>query len=338
MVLQRDGHLPAGQVHSIAIGRVHDEQVYSVGHFLAVQYSPDAPRTAPGHLFLKLPRSGGDQAAIAWHGEREVRMYRALAPDQRDLPLIPCYDAVYDPARRLYHLLLADLSATHDQPASWNISDRYITQTVDCLARFHAYWWEHPRLTKGPGELPTRDWLAAEIAQLQGAYATFAEVVGGRLTADDRRIYERVLQSLPVLWAGRTELSGQTMVHGDAHFWNFLYPLDPQTHRTYILDWQSYHVSPGTKDLAYTIVLRYPQRTPDNERILVKRYHDGLVRHGVTGYRWQSCWLDYRRMAAEHVLYPLRWWMSGLPEEFWERFIDPALTGFRELGCTDLLE
>jgi hypothetical protein len=157
------------------------------------------------------------------------------------------------------------------------------------------------------------------------------------LSVDDRRVYESVLQSLPALWQDRIELGGQTMVHGDAHFWNFLYPLDPQTHRTYMIDWQNYHVAPGTKDLAYTIVLRYPQRTLENERSLLARYYEGLLRHGVQKYSWEACWLDYRRMTAEHVLYPMRWWISNLPEEYWGRFIDPALAAFRALECAELL-
>ena len=73
--------------------------------------------------------------------------------------VIPCYDAVYDANRPAYHLLLADLSTTHDQPSSWTISDYYITQTVNCLARLHAHWWEHPRLNNGVGELATVEWL-----------------------------------------------------------------------------------------------------------------------------------------------------------------------------------
>ena len=146
----------------------------------------------------------------------------------------------------------------------------------------------------------------------------------------------RVL-SLPALWERRTRLAGQTIVHGDAHFWNFLYPLDPQTHHTCILDWQTYHISPGTKDLAYTIVLRYPQRTVANERTLVKRYHERLLAYGVHDYGWETCWRDYRLLAAEHVLYPMRWWMSGLPQDFWGMFVRPALTGFRDLGCAELL-
>jgi hypothetical protein len=154
-VLRRSGHLPSGEARSISVRHVHGEQVYSISYFLTAEYSPDAPGLAPAHLVLKLPRQESDPAATAWHGGREVRMYQALAADQQKLPVVPCYDAAFDPHRGLYHLLLADLSATHDQPASWTIGDRYITQTVDCLAQFHAYWWEHPRLGHDIGELPT---------------------------------------------------------------------------------------------------------------------------------------------------------------------------------------
>ena len=85
------------------------------------------------------------------------------------------------------------------------------------------------------------------------------------------------------------------------------------------------------------VVLRYPQRTVANERTLVKRYHERLLAYGVHDYGWETCWRDYRLLAAEHVLYPLRWWMSGLPQDFWGMFVRPALTGFRDLGCADLL-
>jgi hypothetical protein len=336
--LARGGHLPAGEVKSVALRRVHEEQLHSVSYFLDVHYAPGAPSTAPQHLFLKLPRAGVDLNLIAWVGEREVRLYEAVAPDHRDLPIIPCYDAVYDPEQRAYHLLLADLSATHDQPA-WHltIADHYITQTVEALAAFHAYWWEHPRLTNGLGDLLTPEQVTQEIARFQEGYVAFSRLLGERLSADDRRVYECVLNALPSLWESRTELAGQTLVHGDAHFWNFLYPLDVEAHRTYLLDWQRYHISPGTKDLAYTIVLRYPHRTLENERLLVRRYHEGLLRHGVANYSWETCWTDYRRLAAEYVLFPLGSWLGGGREEFWGLFIGRALAGFRDLRCAELL-
>jgi hypothetical protein len=337
--LHRGGHLSRGHATSITVRRVHEEQVGSVGYFLAVRYSPDAPETAPRNLFLKLPRSAESSAAVTMHGAREVRMYQAVARDQHTLPIIPCYDAAYDPRGGGYHVLLADLSATHDQPA-WHLSipERYMIRTVDALAALHAYWWEHPQLQSGIVDLPTAESVEQEIRSLRAAYVKFSRVVGDQLSPADWGIYEQVLLALPALWRDRPEIAGQTMVHGDAHFWNFLYPKDEQDQHTYMLDWQSYHISAGPQDLAYTVVLRYPHRTADNERTLVLRYYEGLRQHGVGTYTWERCWRDYRRMVAEHVLYPMRWWMNGLPREFWGMFLSRSLAGFRELECAAVLD
>jgi len=337
-VLRCNGRLSLGEVRSLTVTGVHDRQLYSVGYYLAASYSSDAPGASPTRLFLKIPRSGPDIERNARIGESEVRMYRVLASDQRDLPVILCYDAVYDPDKPGYHLLLDDLSATHEQP-TWHltISDFHIMETVDCLASFHAYWWERPQLGNGMGALPNREGLADEIARLQDGYAGFSRYLNDRLSAEDRTVFETVLTSLPALWTQRTERRGQTLVHGDAHFWNFLYPLDPRRHRTYMLDWQCYHIAPGTDDLAYTLALRYPHRTLANERDLVRRYYNGLCGHGIASYAWEDCWLDYRRSVVERPLDPLRWWIGNLPEDFWGTFVPRAMVAFRDLNCADLL-
>jgi hypothetical protein len=95
----------------------------------------------------------------------------------------------------------------------------------------------------------------------------------------------------------------------------------------------TYRISPGTNDLAYTIILRYPHRTLANERDWVKCYHEGLLRNGVTGYNWEQCWHDYRRSTAEQILVTLNWagWASN------GRYIQRALTGFRDLACNEFL-
>jgi len=337
-VLHHSGHLPEGEVRSLSVTREFTEQLGSISYFLAVTYSDDATPGAPSRLFLKLPRPNPAPESTAWAGEKEIHLYQAFLPHQRDLPIIQCYDAIYDADLRKYHLLLDDLSDTHDQPA-WHleIAARYITQTVDCLSQFHAYWWEHPRLSAIAGALPDAATMQAEIQRLQDAFAGFADVAGDRLSAQDRRIYEAVLAALPALWRHRTNPRGQTLVHGDAHFWNFLYPRDPERHHTCMLDWQLSHTCPGTQDLAYAIVLRYPHRTPAIEYDLIKRYYDRLLLHGVQNYSWEACWDDYRRQAAEQVLFPLRFWMNGLPTDFWSIFLHRPLAAFRELGCAEVL-
>jgi hypothetical protein len=336
--LRRSGALPSGAVRSVTVTRVHTDQLHSLGYFLHIVYTADVPVTAPMHLFLKLPRPGADPAVTMKVGMREVGMYRALARDQTSLPVIPCYDAAYDAEQPAYHLLLADLSATHDQPADYRtIADRYIERTVDSLALFHAYWWEHARLGCDVGDLPDAPSITAGCKRLRAALPAFADLLGERMSPEDRRIYERVLVALPTLRARRAAPRGQTIVHGDAHFWNFLYPRDLHGGHTCIIDWHTYYVGRGADDLAYAIVLRYPHRTLANERRLVRRYHDGLLAHGVTDYAEAACWDDYRRAAAEHVVASLGWWCSGLPESFWGAFVQPPLRAFRDLMCAAIL-
>ncbi|WP_165423629.1 aminoglycoside phosphotransferase family protein [Ktedonosporobacter rubrisoli] len=335
IILSQRGFLLKGKVQALKVTRIHTEQAHSIGYFLAVEYTANTVlEGAPTRLYLKLPKPDADPQNFVKEAQREIRLYQAFMSPQQVLPIIPCYDAIYDPHQQRYHLLLDDLSGTHEQPA-WHltIAEHHMAQTVEALAAFHAYWWNHPQLNNGIGELPTTTSLTQELARLQGLYPRFLENWKDQLSSDDQGIYECLLDALPAFWERRKTLQGQTLIHGDAHFWNFLYPVDPQKHRTYLLDWQTYRISSGTDDLAYTIILRYPHRTKANELGWVKCYHEGLLRHGVTGYSWEQCWHEYRRSTAEQLLVTLNWagWASN------GRYIQRALTGFRDLACNELL-
>jgi hypothetical protein len=335
-ILSRKGYLASGEVQAVEIRRIHTEQLYSTGYFLGIEYSSNSSTNSPTRLFLKLPKhdTRPDLEFFKNTTEREISFYQIATSVSQSLPIVPCYDAACDVDRQMYHLLLDDLSETHDQPA-WHltIEDHYITQTIDSLAAFHAYWWEHPFLGDRIARLPTAVSLSEEIARLHQVFPRFVDDLKDQLAQEDQRIYERVLAALPSLWARRSELHNQTLIHGDPHFWNFLYPLDPHRHRTYMLDWQTYCISPGTRDLAHTIVLRYPHRTLANELAFVKRYYEGLLAHGVAGYSWEQCWHDYRCSAAEQLLVTLNWlgWASN------SRYVHRALTAFQDLACDELL-
>ena len=146
-----------------------------------------------------------------------------------------------------------------------------------------------------------------------------------------------MLAALPTPWQTKQHFQRQTLVHGDAHFWNLLYPRDPTSENTVILDWQTYHSGRGVDDLAYTLVLPYPHRTPANEHALVARHHAALVRNGVVKYPWETCWLNYRQAAADVLLYPLSWFAGGLPHDFWHMFVARALAAFDDLDCAALI-
>ncbi|MHB8576765.1 MAG: protein kinase family protein, partial [Dehalococcoidia bacterium] len=103
---------------------------------------------APRTLIVKLPSSMPMARALAnffRFYEREIRFYREVA-QQSTLRTPRCYASAMDPAAGNFILLLEDLSAFRlgDQLASCSIDDARLA--IEELARFHADWWESPRL------------------------------------------------------------------------------------------------------------------------------------------------------------------------------------------------
>lgn len=325
-------------VQRVHVTRIHDEQLHSISYYLEAHWSPQAPTTLPSRFFLKLPRQP-DTDGFASAGTHEIATYQFFAAHQTLLPTIPCYDAVYNTDYRRYHLLLADLSHTHDQPR-WHltIDASYVQRTVDCLAHIHAYWWNQPARCRAIATLRSPEYVASEVQRVRDALPHFLAHVATPLTPQERQLYARLATAAPQLWARYFDPSHPTLVHGDAHFWNFLYPRTERTQPTYILDWQQQHVDWGVSDLAYLLVLRYPHRTAANEYAFVQRYHQALLRHGVVNYAWESCWRDYRRAVVEQLLVPLQWYHVGLPDALWQLFVPRTLTAYRDLNCEEFLD
>ena len=64
------------------------------------------------------------------------------------------------------------------------------------------------------------------------------------------------------------------------------------------VDWQSITLGAPMNDVAYFIGAGLePQVRKPVEEELVRGYHEGLLRAGVSNYAWEDCWLGYRRGA-----------------------------------------
>ncbi len=132
---------------------------------------------------------------------------------------------------------------------------------------------------------------------------------------------------------------GLTIIHGDAHAWNFLYPRDPETHRVRILDWALWQVGRATNDLAYLIAMHdFPDYRARMERPLVRHYYDRLVGLGVEGYSWDDCWLDYRLSAIHNLFFPVyHWVVKGDPALWWPN-LERAMLAYHDCAAEDLLD
>lgn len=338
-VLHIGGFLDRGKVANVN-PRLTKEMPMSIVSRLEVAYSSDSPASAPTKLFLKKPRTDLAHGVATEHIEKEVEFYRIIASEMPDSPFIRCFGAAYEPEKGESFLLLEDLSETHFQPESPNPpSAMYCELAVECLARLHAYWWNDPRLGKSIGKLFTENELDTFLANVEKNVVGFMDFLGDALTVKQRRAYDLLLSSRYKIWGRLTDPEGLTVTHGDAHWWNFLYPRDSATDRVRLFDWQLWHIDVGPRDLAFLVALSgfaSQKRVPDDS--LVSRYYDTLVAEGIENYTWDDCWKDYRWAAIRNLNIPVIFWSRGKERRHWQENLDRAMRSFEELGCSELLE
>jgi hypothetical protein len=324
--------------HVLSVNGQSSSTIASIVGQLTVCYSADAPASAPTRLFFK---TGTDDASENDDMEGEVRFYQHLAEEISE-HTVYCYDAIYatNPAR--FHLLLADLSETHTR-AQWPLPPTpvQLEQAIDCLASIHACWWEHLRFTQDVQrrysqiEPSSERWMRVWQEQL----AQYLDFVGDRLSVQRRAIYEWVLpRVVPLLLQHYEGGHHLTLAHQDAHAYNFLFPHNPDTDVTRLVDWSTWDVDLGGRDLAYLIALFFfPEQRTHMEQPLLRRYHDGLVMRGVRNYDWDHLWYDYRLYVISNLFIPVGQFVYGTPARVWWLHAERSFLAFEDLQCAELL-
>ncbi len=326
-VLRRRALLPHGSVLGLSKKLGQSNNADSVR--LDVHYSAEAPEHLPRRFFLKLT------------GRRiEVIFYRQIAPDMPVRHLLHCYDAAYNREREIGHLLLEDLSDTHFEPdEALPLPRSYGEACIDILAQLHAHWWEHPRLSSDIA-VESEDVMGFVCEQARQALPAFVDFLGERLSARRQELFERLFAAWPLAIRSERLRSGRqvTLVHGDAHIWNFLYPRHSESETVRLIDWAVWHIDVGTNDLAYMMALHwYPDYRAQVERDLLRRYHRALLEGGVTGYDWDQCWQDYRISAMANLFWPIFDWAFDAPVNIWWHNLERAVLAWDDLDCEEFL-
>ncbi|MEW6737297.1 MAG: hypothetical protein AB1489_38800 [Acidobacteriota bacterium] len=337
-VLRENGFLKYGKVSNVQ-NKLTKTLLLSVVSRLKVGYSPDAPASAPSQLFLKISRPDLPQAFSSELNGKEIEFYCTIASVMSDLHLIRCYDAAYSSESGRSHLLLDDLSETHFQSESPLPPPKlYCELAMECMAHLHAFWWEHPQLGKTIGKLFDKKQLSDFVGEVEKNVVSFVAFLGDRLSVEQRKIYDRLLASKYKVWGRLTGVAGLTVTHGDAHWWNLLYPCDPDRHQVCLFDWQLWHVDVGVRDIAFMVALGgYSERMAAMEQNLIRHYYDSLIAHGVGNYTWDDCWNDYRWSALRNLNIPVIQWSQGRSTELWWSNLERAMLAYEELRCYELL-
>ena len=279
--LRRSGVLGAGCVRE---ARIQESRYTILSEILRLRLHYDGDCDgAPRSLILKTSRP--ERVQPGWNaGQQEVEFYTKIAP-ATPMGLLPrCFDAISDPDGTSWHLLLEDLTDTHYIATTWPLppSMEESARIIDARARFHAAWWDDSRLGISAGSWSSVDDTNSTLKTFGDKFARFVDRTRDAVTFERRTLYERLIDAAPRLYARYHCHRNMTVVQGDSHFWNCF--LSRTGDEVKFFDWDCWRVDAGTDDLAYMIAMHwYPDRRRRLERELLGRYHEALVKHGVSG-------------------------------------------------------
>ena len=334
-VLRRCGALENGLVSDVAVDSSRATVLSRITR-LRLTCAGEVPG-APSTLILKtsLPERIGKPD---WDGGRQEVAFYSDVGAAMPVGLVPrCFEAKWEADTRAWHLLLEDLTDSHLIATTWPLppSVAQCEKIVRAKARFHAHWWDDPRLGTTVGT-----WLPADDRQLEtfdAAVTRFFDRVGDLLPSHRRDLYRRLIDRGPELNKRYHSHRDMTVVQGDAHYWNCFLPKDGGCDVRFF-DWDCWRVDVGTDDLAYMIALHwYPDRRKILERSLLDLYHATIAAHGVTRYDRRSLDADYRLSVLWQIATPV-WQSNGnIPPVIWWNNLERIMLAVDDLGCRDLL-
>jgi hypothetical protein len=337
-VLRRAGVLGDGRVDAVD---VVDTMRTIISAIVRLQLSFEgAAGDAPRRLILKAANPGRPKARVKG-ARQEVMFYRDIAP-MSPPGLVPrCFDAAWNDGSGVWHLLLEDLTDSHAVATPWPLPPTLAQceAMVAALARFHAAWWDDPRLPASDGLAAGPEIVRQRVAALGTHTARFIEVLGDALSPRRRAFYQRYLEAAPRLMQDRLARRHRTFAHGDAHVWNFFLPRPGRpADDVRLFDWDGWHLGAGADDLAYMMAVHWhPELRGLREARLLDRYHEALLAHGVSGYDRAALQADYRLSVLLASTVPIWQHAANAPPAIWWHHLDRIHLAIDDLGCRDLL-
>ena len=300
---------------------------------------PDLPRT----MIIKLPSTDPQLRSLSdrlQQGQREVRFYQEKPADGH-LQVPDAYYCDIDPATGNTVLLLEDVAGGRQGDSVLGCSLAEAHHCVSQLAKFQAYWWDHPNL-HALDWMPLKD---AETRLYQELYADswkfLIEKAGHGMPQTLRSLGDRLRVDIPAIKA-KLATPPLTIIHGDYRLDNCFFPTSAGLGSLVIFDWEFCGRSRGVYDVATFITEAFPPHQRRAEEIgLLQTYHSSLLSIGVRDYPFDECLLDYRLSMLEVFVF---WIITGACCDFngprATTYLHNALhrldAAISDLSCTDL--
>lgn len=335
--LRRAGALDRGAVREVKVLHQRDTVLSHIVR-LGLRYVGESAG-APQSLILKTAHSAFAKT-LADGGRHEVAFYTQLAPKMAPGLVPRCFDGSFEEESQTWHLLLEDLTDSHEIATQWPLppAREQATAIVTTLAGWHAAWWDHASLGESVGSWASADDSTRHMEAFAGHYDRFADLLGDRLSEERRILYRRLIDQSARLSQRYHARRHVSITHGDAHTWNFLLPRAGVADTVRVFDFDLWNINVPTGDLAYMMAMQwYPDRRQALERALLNRYHDTLLAHGVSGYTRGALDQDYRWSVLWHITKPVWQWSINLPPLIWWNNLERVMMAVDDLGCEEFL-
>jgi hypothetical protein len=334
-VLRGCGALGPARVDGVA---VVNSIVKQRSHTRRLRLSYDGPaEAAPEFLILKMGHLDSS-GRPAYANRREIAFYRDVAPSLPAGVVPRCFEAGESTDTTPWHLLLEDLTDSHFFATEHPLppSQAQCESTMVAWAKFHAAWWDDPRLGTSVGIWPAAD-RQEYLSIFSRQFASFTDQFGQVMSAGRRELYQQLLDPGSRLLARLHARRNLTLVHGDAHWWNCFLPRNGNSD-VRLIDWEGWSINTATTDIAYMMaMLWYPEMRHRLERPLLDLYHATLLAQGVRDHDRQALTDDYRLSVLWLILRPVGQAAFNIPPRVWWPNLERIFLAVDDLGCRDLL-
>ena len=249
---------------------------------LAIEYE-SAPEEAPRSLVAKLPTADpGGQAIGNMMGLwlRESKFYERVAADVK-IRVPRCYHNAAREEDTAYVLLLEDLAPLEPADQLDGASPEQARRVLSEIARFHASWWEDPRLDEFDW-MPRVDGPQSQLIgpMFEAGWPGFVDRYRDRI--DPRTIgWAESFVSKIQDWMQSYANEPVTIAHGDFRLDNMFFGKDGEYA---LIDWQMSMCCPGQADVVYFLATNVtPEVRREIEDDLLRLYYDTLLAEGVDG-------------------------------------------------------
>jgi hypothetical protein len=258
----------------------------------------DGASDAPASIIAKLPSQDEVTRALGSSlrlYDREVLFYQEIG-DAAGIGVPACYFASMFPTGTRYVLLLEDLGrvSLSSRPSEYSMEQAAVA--LRALAAMHARWWNSEKLNDYPwlATLTSNSLIITYEGKYRRAWNGVKERLGHRLPQGVVEIGDLLLDRIPAVF--RSSARGpETLAHGTFRPENIYFGNSGDPSQVLAASWHFVGRRRGASDVAFFVPYSVPHASSaEQERLLLRPYHEALVDLGVGGYGFDELLEHYR--------------------------------------------